>query len=130
MRRLVLAATLAATVLGCQPTGPAIETTDPRVTVGAQRSCSELGLSEVRCTLVTLRAARQLDEARPGHVSIDTQALHEAGAPPAGQSPIPASQAVAAVVVFTLDDGSRIGVPVLCPTDPSGGDQACDPRIQ
>ncbi len=133
MRRLlsvVLPAVLLASALGCQPATPTIETIDPRVTAGAQKSCSELGLSDVRCTLLTLRAARELDEERPDHAGIDGQTLHEAGPAPAGQSPIPGSQTVAMVVVFQLEDGSQVGVPLFCPSNPSGQDQACDPRIQ
>jgi hypothetical protein len=37
---------------------------------------------------------------------------------------------VPGVVVFTLEDGSRVGVPLLCPREPSDADQACDPRVQ
>ena len=66
--------------------------------------------------------------ARPG-ADVASRAVHEVGAAPAGQSPLPDSQVVAAVFVFTLADGSRVGVPILCPRDPSGADRACDPRV-
>lgn len=122
------AALLAVVVIACRPAAP-IDVTDPRVAVGAERSCHDLGLSSVRCTLVTLRAAQLLEEERPDHAPIESQALHEAVAPPAGQEGVPASTVVPAVVVFTLEDGSRVGVPLLCPATP-GDDEACNPQVR
>ena len=129
MSRPIAAALVALLLAACQAVPAPVEILDPRIGLGALRSCAELGLSDVRCTLVRLRAARTLQDARPDAV-VTSQVLHEAGAAPAGQSPIPRSQLVAAVVVFTMNDGSRVGVPVLCPTDPSGADRTCDPRIR
>jgi hypothetical protein len=103
---------------------------DPRVSAGAQRSCADLELSAVRCTLVTLRGTALLDEQRPDHGAITSQALHAVGEAPAGQSPLPENTVVPAVVVFTMADGSRIGVPVLCPRGATESDPACDVRTQ
>ncbi len=103
--------------------------TDPRVSVGAERTCEELELSEIRCSLLTLRAARELDTARPEHPRVTDRSLHEAGDTPSGQEPLPDSLVVPAVVVFTLEGGARVGVPLFCPRDADGSDQACDPRI-
>jgi hypothetical protein len=103
---------------------------DPRVTAGAQRSCAELGLSAVRCTLVTLRGTALLDEQRPDHGAIASQALHAVGDAAAGQSPLPEDTVIPAVVVFTMADGSRIGVPVLCPRGAGASDPACDTRTE
>ena len=104
--------------------------TDPRVSAGAQRTCAELELSAVRCTLVTLRGTKLLDEQRPDHGEIASQALHAATARAAGQSPLPGDTVVPAVVVFTMADGSRIGVPVICPVGADESDPACDPRTE
>ncbi len=121
---------LVAALAACQPAMPTtIPTTDARVATGGVRTCAELGFSDVRCSLVRLRAARQLETDRPD-VRATSQELHEAVAPVAGQSPLPTTQVAVAVVVFTLQDGSRVGVPVLCPRDPSGDDQACNPQIE
>ena len=128
LRRVAL--TLVTATLAACATAPAIETTDPRVTAGPPRSCADLDLSSVRCTLLTLRAARMLDDQRPNHPRVTAQAFHEAGGPAPGQSPVPDGLVVPGVVVFTLEDGSRIGVPVLCPREPSDADRACDPRVQ
>jgi hypothetical protein len=124
-----VAALLALALAACQP-APAIETTDPRVAAGPAKSCADLEISAVRCTLLTLRAAAQLDDERPDHAEVTAQAMHEAVEPVAGQSPLPDSTVTPAVVVFTLADGSRIGVPLLCPREPSAADRACDPRVQ
>jgi hypothetical protein len=128
------AALLALALLGvagaCQPTAPAIDMTDPRVAAGPQRSCAELELTEVRCTLVTLRGATLLEEQRPDHPELKSGAvLHEAETA-SGQSPLPENTTVPAVVVFTTTDGSRIGVPVLCPVGADESDPACDPRTE
>jgi hypothetical protein len=129
---LALCAALLPVVLAaCQP-GPStndVELLDGRVTIGPERSCGDLGFSDTRCTLLTLRAARHLEEAHPD-ATIAERELHEAGPAPAGASPIPSSQEAVAVFVFTLDDGSRVGVPILCPTGGSTSDQACNPLLQ
>ena len=117
-------------LVACQAATPSIASTDARVAVGAKKTCAELKLSDVRCTLITLRAARELDRVRPDHARVTAQELHEATTPPAGQSGLPSSQVAAAVVVFTLEGGERVGVPVLCARDSAGGDQACDARVQ
>ena len=128
MRRLLAGVVLLA-LLGCAgPTASPIQMTDPRASAGAPKSCAELGFSDVRCTFMTLRAAQALERAHPD-ADVASRQFHEAGTPPAGHSPLPTSQVVAAVVVFTLDDGSRIGIAILCPREPSGADQVCDPRI-
>ena len=133
-RRLaaVLAA-LAIIVGACQPTADTtIENLEPGIVVGATRTCDELQLSEVRCSSMKLRAAAMLENARPGHspiVNARTE-LHAEGDPPAGQSPAPRTTVVPVIVVFTLQDGSRIAIPVHCPRDPAAGDPACDPRIR
>jgi hypothetical protein len=128
--RRVPAALLALALAACQAAPPpSVEPIDPRVSVGAARSCHELGLSDVRCTLLRLRAAKTFEEARPEAV-VASQELHEAGTPPHGQSPIPGSQTVPVVVVFILEDGARVSVPVLCPRNPSGNDPACNPQVQ
>lgn len=125
-----LLALLIAGLAGCQPTAPSqIPTTDARVATGAVRTCAELGFSDVRCSLVRLRAARELETDRPD-ARPTAQELHEALAPVTSQSPLPVSQVAVAVVVFTLEDGSRIGVPVLCPREPSGSDPACNPQVE
>ena len=110
--------------------GQTVDMTDPRVTAGAERSCEQLELSEIRCSLLTLRAAQELDTARPGHARVADRAMHEAGDPAAGQERLPATLVVPAVVVFTLEDGQRVGVPLICPRDADGSDRACDPRVQ
>jgi len=120
---------LALGLVACQTT-PAIDMIDARVTAGAGKTCAELELSSVRCTLLTLRAAKALDEERPNHARVTSQAFHEAGEAGAGQSAMPDSIVVPGVVVFTLDDGTRVGVPLLCPRQPDSSDQACNPRVQ
>ncbi|HVL53306.1 MAG TPA: hypothetical protein VM344_03515 [Vitreimonas sp.] len=129
MSRRVLLALLAGLLAACQAFPAPIQMTDPRVTAGAERSCEQLGLSDIRCTLLILRAAAELDRSHPDAV-VTGRELHEAGAAPAGQSPIPSSQVVAAIVVFTLEGGSRVGVPLICPRDPAGSDQACNPQVE
>jgi hypothetical protein len=122
---VVLAFALAA----CQAAAP-IDMTDPRVTAGAEKSCADLEISSVRCTLLTLRAARSLDDERPDHAPVASQAIHEAEAPAEGQERLPDSVVVPGVVVFTLEDGSRVGVPLLCPRTPSVTDDACNPAVR
>jgi hypothetical protein len=133
VRRAFLAGLVALAMAGCQgvatPTPSDVEMLDTRVTVGPERTCAEMQFSDTRCTLLTLRAARHFEDARPD-VDFASQELHEAGPAPAGQSPIPASQVAVAVFVFVLDDGSRIGVPVLCPAAGSTTDQTCNPQLQ
>lgn len=129
-RRRVAAALFALAVAACQPAQPAIDMTDTRVAAGAPRSCAELELSSVRCTLLTLRAAQRLEVDRPDHAPVASQAMHEATAPAEGKEGVPDSIVVPAVVVFTLEDGSRVGVPLLCPRASDGSDRACDPRVQ
>jgi hypothetical protein len=126
--RPVLAVLVGLALAACQAATP-VEMSDPRVAAGGVKSCADLGLSDVRCTLLKLRAARELETLRPDAEATE-QELHEAVAPPAGQSPIPGTQVAVAVVVFTLDDGSSLGVPVLCPREPPEGDPACNPQTQ
>lgn len=121
-------ALLAVVFAGCS--GQPVDMTDPRVSAGAERSCAELELSEIRCSLLTLRAASELDTARPGHARVTGRTLHEEGDRPAGQEPVPDSLLVPAVVVFVLEGGERIGVPLFCPRSSDGADRACDPRVQ
>jgi hypothetical protein len=129
--RAVLAALVGLAIVGCQATpSPAdVEMLDERVTAGPERTCSELGFSATRCTLLTLRAANHLEEARP-EAEIESRELHAAGPAPDGRSPIPASQVAVAVFVFVLADGTRVGVPVLCPAAGSTTDQTCNPQLQ
>ena len=126
-----LVALLAVLVLGaCNPVAsPSYDVTDPTVRVGPQRSCAELDLSDIRCTLLQLRAATLLDVERPGHGPYTTT-LHEAAAPAAGESVPPRTTVIPVIVVFKLQSGTSVAVPVHCPREPTGGDQACDPRIQ
>jgi hypothetical protein len=128
--RRVIAAALAVALAACQAApAPSVEPLDPRVSVGAIRTCAELGLSDIRCSLLKLRAAKALLDTHPGAV-VESQELHEAGTPPAGQSAVPGSQVVAMVMVYVLDGGSRVSVPVLCPRDADGGDPACNPQVE
>jgi hypothetical protein len=132
-RRRALAALVAVAAVamaGCQLSAPTIDMTDARVAAGAQRSCAELELTEVRCTLITLRGAALLEEQRPDHPDLTGAAvLHEARTAD-GQSPLPENTVVPAVVVFTTADGAKIGVPVLCPAGADESDPACDPRTE
>ena len=59
----------------------------PNVYVGAERSCRDLELSDVRCTAIILRAVRELDEARPGHAAVKSRSLHADGYPVAVVNP-------------------------------------------
>jgi hypothetical protein len=126
-----LVALLAVLVLvACNPVAsPSYDVTDPTVRVGPQRTCAELQLSDIRCTLLQLRAATQLDVERPGHGPYTTT-LHQEAAPAAGESVPPRTTVVPLIVVFKLESGPSVAVPVHCPREPTGGDQACDPRIQ
>ena len=102
----------------------------PDVYVGAERSCRDLDLSDVRCTAIILRAVVELDEARPGHAAVKSRSLHADGQPPAGTTPAPRTVDVPAIVVFLLEDGKRVAVPILCPRGGSTTDNACNPRVQ
>jgi len=123
---------IALALVGCGPTAPtgSFDVTEPGVYVGAARSCAELGLSDIRCTTLTLRAAAALDTARPNHSPIASRTLHEAGQPPAGVSLEPRTTTVPVIVVFRLQDGSQIAVPTFCPRNPPAGDRGCDPRVR
>lgn len=103
--------------------------TDPAVSVGAERSCHDLGLSDVRCTAIILRAAKGLDTARPGHAAITGRALHAAGPVPVGASADPTTE-VAAIVVFSLADGRQVAIPTVCPKNGSTSDPVCNPQLQ
>ena len=131
MKRRLLASLVAVAVAACQatPSTPPVDMTDARVALGPTKTCKDLGISSVRCTLLTLRATTKLDEARPGHAKIATYEFHEPASPPAGASAIPSSEVVAGIVVFTLQDGSKVGIPIVCPRA-AGGDQACNPEVQ
>jgi hypothetical protein len=100
------------------------------VFVGAERSCADLELSDVRCTAIILRAARELDDMRPGHALVKSRSLHEKGQPPAGASVAPLTEDVPAIVVFVLADGTQVAIPILCPRGGSTTDNACNPRVQ
>jgi hypothetical protein len=131
VNRRLLACFLAVAVAGCQaaPSTPPVDMTDARVALGLAKTCEDLAISPVRCTLLTLRATTRLDEARPGHAKITAYEFHEPATPPAGGSAIASSEVVAAIVVFTLRDGSRVGIPIVCPRA-AGGDQACNPEVR
>ncbi len=129
---LVVALPLAALAMGCQinaaPT-PSIDVAAENLTVGPVKSCSDLGLSEVRCTALLLRATSDLDRLRPGHARLDSYTLHQPGPPPAGGTPTPGSLTVPLVVVFKLTDGTLVAVATYCGREPSGrGDVACNPQ--
>jgi hypothetical protein len=102
----------------------------PDVYVGAERSCRDLDLSDVRCTAIVLRAVIELDEARPGHAAVETRSFHEEGQPPAGASVPPRATEIPAIVVFGLEDGKQVAVPIFCPRGGSTTDNACNPRVQ
>jgi hypothetical protein len=135
MRRTLRAA-LAALVLAsaslaaCQPTVSPYDVVEPNVFVGPQRTCAELELSDIRCTILQLRAAAALDAQRPGHAGIASRTLHAEGAPPAGQSIPPRTTTIPVIVVFNLEDGSRIAIPTHCPRLPDAGDEGCDTRVR
>jgi hypothetical protein len=102
----------------------------PGVYVGAERSCRDLELSDVRCTAIILRAVIELDEARPGHAAVKSRSFHAEGQPPSGVSPAPRTVDVPAIVVFLLEDGKRVAVPIFCPRGGSTTDNACNPRVR
>ena len=102
----------------------------PDVFVGAERSCRDLDLSDVRCTAIVLRAVKELDTARAGHAAVKTRSFHEEGQPPAGVSVPPRTTEIPAIVVFALEDGKQIAVPIFCPRGGSTTDNACNPRVQ
>ena len=130
--RHVIAVALAALLLGaCQQATPDVDdVTEPGVVVGAQRTCAELDLSDIRCTTLVLRAAATLDAERPDHADVTGQTLHEEADPPAGTTNPPRTTTIPLIVVFTLEDGSRVAVPTHCPREPASGDQGCDLRVR
>lgn len=102
----------------------------PDVYVGAERSCSDLELSDVRCTAMVLRAATELEEARPGHAAVKSRSFHAVGQPPAGVSVPPRTTEIPAIVVFALEDGKLVAVPIVCPRGGSTADNACNPQVR
>jgi hypothetical protein len=114
----------------CGTPQPSYDVIVPNVYVGPERSCPELELSAVRCTTMILRAARELDDARPGHAAVKSRSIHADGQPPSGVSPAPRTEDLPAIVVFVLEDGRQVAVPIFCPRGGSTTDDACNPRIQ
>ena len=109
---------------------PVYDVIVPNVYVGPERSCRDLDLSDVRCTAIILRAVVELDDARPGHAGVKSRSLHQEGGPPSGVTPAPRTEDVPAIVVFLLEDGNRVAVPILCPRGGSTTDNACNPRVR
>jgi hypothetical protein len=126
---VALAVLVAVAASGCGGPAPSYDVTEPNVFVGAERTCAELDLSTLRCNAVQLRAASELEKLRPGHVPVAKRTLHQKGSAPAGASVPPLTQDVAAIVVFELQDGTRIAVPVLCPRGGTTSDDACNPGL-
>jgi hypothetical protein len=132
VRRLAVALGIALgfVLAGCGTPQASYDVIAPNVYVGAERSCHDLELSDVRCTAIILRAVKELDEARPGHAAVKSRSLHADGQPPSGVSPAPRTEDVPAIVVFVLEDGMQVAVPIFCPRGGSTSDNACNPRIQ
>jgi hypothetical protein len=128
--RLATGLALGLVLAACGAPQPSYDVIAPNVYVGAERTCGDLELSDVRCTAIILRAVMELDEARPGHAAIRSRSLHAEEQPPSGVSPAPRTEDVPAIVVFVLDDGTRVAVPVFCPRGGSTSDNACNPRVQ
>jgi hypothetical protein len=102
----------------------------PDVYVGPERSCGDLGLSDVRCTAMVLRATTELEKARPGHAAVKSRSFHAVGQPPAGASVPPRTTEIPAIVVFALEDGKQVAVPIVCPRGGSTTDNACNPQVR
>ena len=115
---------------GCGTPQASYDVIAPNVYVGPERSCHDLGLSDVRCTGIILRAVAELDTARPGHAAVKSRSIHDEGQPPSGVSPAPRTEDVPAIVVFVLEDGKQVAVPIFCPRAGSTSEDACNPRIQ
>jgi len=131
MRQIIAVALATILFAACQQATPDVDdVTEPGILVGAQRSCAELELSDIRCTTLVLRAAAALDAARPDHADVTGQTLHEEGNPPAGTTLPPRTTTIPLIVVFTLEDGRRVAVPTHCPREPAAGDQGCDSRVR
>jgi hypothetical protein len=132
LRRRGIAAVLALgfVLAGCGTPQASYDVIAPNVYVGAERSCRDLELSDVRCTAIILRAVKELGEARPGHAAVKSRSLHADGQPPSGVTPAPRTEDVPAIVVFVLEDGKQVAVPIFCPRGGSTTDNACNPRVQ
>lgn len=137
--RRLLGLALAGLVAACQTTvspspapssAPSYDVVEPGVVVGPERTCDQLQLSDIRCTILQLRAAADLEAERPGHADVATRTLHAEGDPPAGTTRPPRTTTIPVIVVFTLQDGTRIAVPTHCPRDGAADDQGCDPRVR
>lgn len=129
-RAAALGIALGFVLAGCGTPQASYDVIVPDVYVGPERSCRDLEFSDVRCTAIVLRAAKELDEARPGHAAVKSRSIHADGQPPSGVSPAPRTEDVPAIVVFVLEDGTQVAVPVFCPRGGSTSDDACNPRIQ
>jgi hypothetical protein len=132
LRRRALGAALALGLglVACGTPQARYDVIAPDVYVGAERSCRDLELSDVRCTAIILRAIVELDEARQGHAAVKSRSLHAEGEPPSGTTPAPRTQDLPAIVVFVLEDGQRVAIPIFCPRGGSMTDNACNPRVQ
>jgi hypothetical protein len=132
LNRRGLAAVLAVglAVVACGGPQQSYDVVAPNVYVGAERSCHDLAMSDVRCTAIVLRAVKELDTERPGHAAVKSRSFHEEGQPPSGASAPPRTTDLPVIVVFALEDGKQVAVPIFCPRGGSTADNACNPRVK
>lgn len=129
-RGLAVGLALGFVLAGCGTPQASYDIIAPDVYVGAERSCSDLELSDVRCTAMVLRAATELEKERPEHAAVKSRSFHAVGQPPAGASAPPRTTEIPAIVVFALEDGKQVAVPIVCPRGGSTTDNACNPQVR
>ncbi len=127
---VAIAALVAVVAAGCSllpgsATGHEID----GIPIGPSRSCTELGLSATRCTLLVAVARDRLDRASPGHAEVVRAELFARSEPAGDVAPALAidTRFSLGVVLLSLADGSRHAVEVICNPGRGAIEPVCQP---